>query len=88
MVHIEVPAVRYKELASKISGENSAAIRRRVKRARDVQLKRFQAKKNIFYNARIESKEIRHYCKIDEQAGSRAPSQICRFRRNSPRFCQ
>lgn len=66
-IHIEVPAVRYKELASDISGENSATIRERVKRARDVQLKRFQSRKNLFCNARMESKEIRHYCKIDAQ---------------------
>ncbi len=66
-IHIEVPAVRYKELASDISGENSATIRERVKRARELQLKRFQSRKNLFCNARMESKEIRHYCKIDEQ---------------------
>ncbi len=66
-IHIEVPAVRYKELSSEISGENSATIRERVKRAREIQLQRFHARKNLFCNARMESKEIRHYCKIDEQ---------------------
>ena len=63
----EVPAVHYKELASEASGESSATIRERVKKARQIQLKRFQSKKNLFCNARMESKEIRNHCKIDEQ---------------------
>ena len=63
-IHIEVPAVKYKDLASEASGENSAAIRARVIRARQVQLRRFKGK-NLFSNARMEPKEIRQYCKID-----------------------
>lgn len=64
-IHIEVPAVKYKDLASEASGENSAAIRARVIRARQVQLRRFKGK-NLFSNARMEPKEIRQYCKIDD----------------------
>lgn len=64
-IHIEVPAVKYKELAGTTMGESSAQIRERVKKARMVQLERFRGKKNIFCNARMESKDIRKYCQID-----------------------
>lgn len=40
-LHIEVPAVKYKELASKEAGEYSTSIRERVILAREIQMKRF-----------------------------------------------
>lgn len=66
-IHIEVPSVRYKELASEITGETSDTIRERVKQARGIQHERFKGKKHLFCNARMEAKEIRQYCKIDAQ---------------------
>ncbi len=64
-IHIEVPAVRYKDLASESTSESSALIRERVKKARALQQERFKNKKNLFCNARMESKDIREFCKID-----------------------
>ena len=66
-IHIEVPAVRFKELASESSGENSSEIRDRVEKARAIQLERFQNTKHLFCNARMEAKEIRQFCKIDSK---------------------
>jgi len=66
-IHIEVPAVKYKELSGKITGESSIVIRERVKKARKIQLKRFKVEKNIFSSADMQSKEIRKYCHIDER---------------------
>jgi len=66
-IHIEVPTVKYNELSSDRVGENSETIRQRVERARAIQLQRFINMKNIFCNARMESKDIRQYCKIDQQ---------------------
>ncbi len=40
-LHIEVPAVKYKELSSKAEGESSQKIRERVIAAREIQMKRF-----------------------------------------------
>ncbi|NIR51552.1 YifB family Mg chelatase-like AAA ATPase, partial [candidate division KSB1 bacterium] len=65
-IHIEVPAVRYKELASDTTGEDSTTIRNRVKKARAVQLERFKNQQHMFCNARMESKDIRKHCKIDQ----------------------
>jgi len=66
-IHIEVPTVKYSELTSDVVSENSETIRQRVEQAREVQLKRFADRKSIFCNARMESKDIRQYCKIDAQ---------------------
>lgn len=65
-IHIEVPAVKYKELSSKASGDKSEVIRDRVMRAREIQLKRFKDFKHIYSNADMGSKEIRQFCKLDE----------------------
>lgn len=66
-IHIEVPAVKFKELSSDASGENSEHIRERVEKARGVQLKRFQGRKHLFCNAHMESKDIREFCQIDNE---------------------
>jgi magnesium chelatase family protein len=64
-IHIEVPAVKYKELATEAPAEKSEVIRERVIRARDIQLNRFKDAKHIFNNADMGSKEVRKYCKLD-----------------------
>lgn len=64
-IHVEVPAVAYEDLASKQLGEKSEAIRTRVKKARKVQLQRFESEAKIFCNAHMQSREIREYCEID-----------------------
>lgn len=68
-IHIEVPAVKYKELSSSSRGETSSAIRERVIRARDIQLQRFSQLKPIFNNAGMGAREVRQFCILDE-AGS------------------
>jgi magnesium chelatase family protein len=65
-IHIEVPAVKYKELASETKAENSMSIRERVIKAREIQLLRFKDFKHIFNNADMGSKEVRKYCKLDQ----------------------
>ena len=66
-IHIEVPAVKYSELSSETTAEPSAQIRSRVEAARQIQLHRFRDHPNLFCNARMETKEIRRFCQIDEQ---------------------
>jgi len=68
-IQIEVPAVNYKDLASKEKGEASAEVRKRVVEARKKQTVRFREIDYIFNNADMGSKEVREYCKLDE-AGS------------------
>ena len=47
-LHIEVPAVKFKELSSKAVGESSQQIRERVISARDIQMKRFAGRKGMY----------------------------------------
>lgn len=66
-IHIEVPAVRYKELSAQSTGESSEIIMKRVNRARDKQKKRFKTirTKN---NANMTNKEIKHFCTLDDDS--------------------
>ncbi|MCU7494724.1 MAG: YifB family Mg chelatase-like AAA ATPase [Ignavibacteria bacterium] len=68
-IHIEVPAVKYKELSDNSRGEASEAIRARVILAREIQMKRFSEMKHIFTNADMGSREVRQFCRLDS-AGS------------------
>jgi magnesium chelatase family protein len=64
-IHIEVPAVKYKELSAEVTGEKSEIIRERVISAREIQLRRFSELEHIYTNGDMGSKEIRQYCKLD-----------------------
>ncbi len=64
-LHIEVPAVGYRDLAGRGSGEASRSIRERVSTAREVQTTRFQGRGGLFANADMQSKEIREFCRTD-----------------------
>jgi len=64
-IHIDVPAVNYKELRSGAAPEGSAEIRQRVMKAREVQLDRFAAAQERSYaNAQMTSRQIRTYCEL------------------------
>ncbi|HEX3683747.1 MAG TPA: ATP-binding protein [Bryobacteraceae bacterium] len=59
-LHIEVPAVPYKELRSKTDGQTSAQIRERVEQARETQRQRG------CYNSQIPPSQLRSWCALDE----------------------
>jgi len=65
-IHIEVPAVKYKDLSSHDRGEKSSLVRERVVKARECQTKRFNQNRFIFNNADMGSKEVREYCSLDK----------------------
>jgi len=67
-IHVTVPTVKFKELASESSGEKSSVIASRVNNARKHQLERFKDEPAIFSNAHMESRDIRKYCKIDDKS--------------------
>ena len=52
-IHVEAPAVEYKELSSEERAESSEAIRERVLRARKCQLERFAGKPKCRANAQM-----------------------------------
>ncbi len=67
-IHLEVPRVKYKELASQETGERSEVIKKRVNKARIIQQERFKGRKGIFCNAHMEAKEIKEFCKITTES--------------------
>jgi magnesium chelatase family protein len=79
-IHVDVPAVKFKELASTSAaeGESSAQIRERVVRARDRQRERLRGE-DIFSNAQMPPRLIRKYCRIEaegEQMLERAMTRL------------
>lgn len=66
-IQIEVPAVKYSELSSLPTGENSFDIRQRVNHSRIIQTNRFD-KDNIFSNSQMNTKLLRKYCKLDNDS--------------------
>ena len=66
-IHIDVPAVPYKELSEERTGERSESIRQRVLRARQIQVERFK-KEGIFSNGQMRTRHLRKYCQLGEEA--------------------
>ncbi len=67
-MHLDVPAVRYRELSGEQGGEPSAAIRERCARARLRQRERFAARPGIFANAHMAPSDIRAHCQLTAAA--------------------
>ena len=64
-IYLEVPAVEVDKLSGIADGEDSAIIRKRVVRARDIQKSRFSGK--VFTNSEMGSSEIRQFCQITQE---------------------
>ena len=64
-LHIEVPAVKFREMTAERTGETSAQIRERVIAARRVQQARFAARPRVTCNARMGAREIKAHCGLD-----------------------
>jgi magnesium chelatase family protein len=62
-LHMEVPAVPYKELAAERGGTSSADMRAQVIAARAIQAKRFTGI-HTRYNAHMSSRLVRQFCKL------------------------
>ncbi|MGE5473427.1 MAG: YifB family Mg chelatase-like AAA ATPase [Ignavibacteriales bacterium] len=65
-IHIEVAPVKYKELDNDSSAETSDSIRKRVNKAREIQLERYKGM-NIFFNSQLQSSGIARFCKIGQE---------------------
>jgi len=69
-IHIEVTPVPFEKLSEERKGEGSVEIRKRVTSAREIQTLRFSELENVHYNAQMNTKQIRLYCKLDEKSKS------------------
>ena len=64
-LHIEVPALKWKEISDTELAEPSSAIRERISQARSIQQKRF-IEDGIYCNAQMNTAQLRKYCQLDE----------------------
>jgi magnesium chelatase family protein len=77
-IHIEIPAVKYKELRGTTEVESSAAVRERVIKARALQLVRYAGEK-IYSNAQMPPRLIRKHCAITADGEKLLESAIARL---------
>lgn len=66
-IHIEVPAVPYKDLMQGGNAEPSENIRKRVTNARNIQSERF-GKSKTYSNSQMSTRAIRRFCRIDSDS--------------------
>ena len=70
-IHIEVPAVKYRELADQSGGgENSDVVAARVNGAREIQKQRYEGMHGVHANAHLKPRGIQKFCALDD-AGKR-----------------
>lgn len=68
-LHVEVPALSYKDLSSLPSTDSSGTIRQRVIKARRLQSKRFEGQR-IYCNAQMNNRQIRSHCELNAESGT------------------
>ncbi len=66
-LHIEVPSIHYEELEDKKKGETSEQIRKRVNRARQIQLERYKDY-GIFCNSQLTPSLMDKFCSLKDDA--------------------
>ena len=67
-IHLEIPAVKFSALATSAPGESSAAIRERVRAARERQQARFESLPGVFCNAQIPDQLTARLCPVEREA--------------------
>ena len=77
-IHIEVPAVKYRDLASREAGESSREMKKRIDNARRVQLNRFKGMK-IYCNAQMTNRHIKKFSETDEASQKPLEMAIDKF---------
>ncbi len=63
-IHLEVPAVAYRDLVGARDEEPSVVIRARVERARAVQRARFKGQAGLYANAHMAARDLRRHCRL------------------------
>lgn len=63
---LDIHKVEYDKLSEQSNGENSATIRTRVEKARQIQLKRFSGK-GILMNCEMGVQEVREFCQLTQE---------------------
>jgi magnesium chelatase family protein len=67
-IHLDVPAVPYRELRGQVEGTSSASMRDQVAAARDRQDARFAGRR--LTNARMSHRQVKKFCALDDAGES------------------
>ncbi|MCX7012074.1 MAG: YifB family Mg chelatase-like AAA ATPase [Candidatus Sumerlaeota bacterium] len=67
-LHVDVPAVRVRDLSKAPPGEPSASVRERVCRAREIQARRFAGIRGVYCNSHMGSREVKRFCALRPEA--------------------
>lgn len=65
-IHIEVPSIRYRDIAKRQGAETSTTIKERANRARELQKERF--KDSIRCNSLMSNRQIKEFCHLDDDS--------------------
>jgi magnesium chelatase family protein len=77
-IHMEVPAVPFRDLASPAKSQGSSEMYERAQRAREIQSRRFSRMK-IHTNAQMNSRQIRQFCSLDQDSNDLLEKAMDRF---------
>jgi magnesium chelatase family protein len=70
-IHVEAPAVEFRDLSSNVPAEPSSAIRERVLAARERQTRRFaRTKTKNKTNGRMSHRAIKEFCALDSESSA------------------
>ena len=69
-IHIEVTPVPFDKLSEERKGESSVEIRKRVTEAREIQTERYNNSNKVHYNAQMNVKQIREFCKLSDESNN------------------
>jgi magnesium chelatase family protein len=78
-LHIEVPAVSYRDLVELKTSESSKAICLRVTKSRQRQVSRFGIARKIYCNAQMGSREVKKLCGLDSGSKSLLETAVDRL---------
>jgi magnesium chelatase family protein len=67
-IHVEVPALHYRELTSLEKGESSREIRERILAARRIQQQRYRDDPEVFCNAGMRVRDMQRHCHLDQDS--------------------
>ncbi|MDD3593902.1 MAG: YifB family Mg chelatase-like AAA ATPase [Candidatus Gastranaerophilales bacterium] len=84
-IQINVPRLKESELMAKTEAESSASIRKRVIKARNIQVKRFE-KENIICNSQMIPKQIKKYCQLTHDCENIIKTAITKFKLSGRAF--
>jgi magnesium chelatase family protein len=70
-IHVEIPAIKYDDIARRSDGESSTTIAGRVQQARAVQLERLAGtggRRPAYCNAQLSPAQVKRHCAVDERS--------------------